>query len=59
MILSIGVRAPWDLGGGDLIAQKKLHNSRNRESCLNTLKSQYEQKRSQFSRLMILLSLQK
>ena len=27
--LLIGVRAPLDLGGGDLIARKKLHNARN------------------------------
>ena len=27
-LLSIGVRAPLDLGGGDLIARKQIHNAR-------------------------------
>ena len=31
LMIGIGVRAPLDLGGGNLIARKKLHNPRERE----------------------------
>ena len=50
-------QAPSELGGSDLIAPQKLHNTQKHECCTNALKSQLKQ--TQFSHLMKLLSFQK
>ena len=58
----IGVRAPFDLGGGggggdEIIARKKLHNARKNVLCKRT-QIALKQRRSQFVRLMNVLSFQ-
>ena len=53
---SLGVRAPLDLGGGDLIARKHLHHARKHVSVYKRTQTAVKTKRSHFWRVMNIFS---